>query len=716
MISLQLLRGVSSKFLYPEHRLWLASNRNAFRYADSFKRCLSTYNFTGSILPNSTDLRYSCFPQESLFEICKALNFPDIKYVTTATLSPERVFYHCCLNAIQTRMRVEALGEVERGLAIADTADKMFDATIQFFRQAIKNGKLVEMPNTLEEKHLILRDFISRMICSQTYQEWSQEIFDTIWPTNKHRYRFQTNAIETYRLINKRIASGEYFPKAGWDAEKLTRFWGERNLEYKHYRDIGRQLVGQYFDEKVSIGDQLTYFSTTKRKGIIIFGPMGCGKSVFSRVYLEHKSNQEKYDMVHHDADCLKLALSRSAIREGVIQESNGSEVQNESSNALYEGARQRHYYAVTKGEGPNVIINSICANSLEMDEILEGGGHLELHHISTDLKKTVVACEERAKEIGRNPSPTNIGWSNVVSAKSLVSLTKYIGANVTTFVYERDFYTPQLIAVMDCRSKMITVYDMVAFKRVGARANLGSNEHESGELFHHLLVDGGFSFNIAPLKNWMIDHDDPARMEIVSRAKKLGITDCLQKVSHELGEIKLKDGRIVLAHVIHAVDAILTDGEHLVMIKRKNAPGIGKLALPGGFLDPKEEGGIETPVQGALREVLEEAFEGIQISLSEGQLVGRRNMNRPFDVRVARGDRLKEKYNICDGDIFMVSTQAIVFHFPALENTQLMAGDDALPGTACKIKIGSIIKDDMGVADHFDMIREAFSEKFQNI
>lgn len=212
-------------------------------------------------------------------------------------------------------------------------------------------------------------------------------------------------------------------------------------------------------------------------------------------------------------------------------------------------------------------------------------------------------------------------------------------------------------------------------------------------------------------MPSWMINNDDPARLEIVERAKKLGITGSPNKAAHALGKITLADGKVVNAHVVHAVDPIITDGTELVMINRKNDPGMGKPALPGGFIDPTKGGGVESAVQAAAREAAEEA--GVDLNKAKATLIGTRNMDRPFDVRIATTGGLDEKYGIKEGDIFMVSTQAVRFDVPDLTHTKLIAGDDALPGTARRVEIKSLTKDSVGIPDHFDMITAAFPEQF---
>jgi NUDIX domain len=208
-------------------------------------------------------------------------------------------------------------------------------------------------------------------------------------------------------------------------------------------------------------------------------------------------------------------------------------------------------------------------------------------------------------------------------------------------------------------------------------------------------------------MASWMIDEHDPARMEIARRGKALGITGTPDKASHPLGAITLADGNTVNAHVVHAVDPIITDGEFIVMINRKHDPGRGKPALPGGFIDPTQGGGVESAVQAATREAAEEA--GIDLKKAATKLIGTRNMDRPFDVRVAANNGLETKYGIKKGDVFMVSMQAVRFDVPDLASASLIAGDDAMTGSARRVRIDSLTRDSVAIPDHFDMITAAF-------
>lgn len=210
--------------------------------------------------------------------------------------------------------------------------------------------------------------------------------------------------------------------------------------------------------------------------------------------------------------------------------------------------------------------------------------------------------------------------------------------------------------------------------------------------------------------KGWMIDNNDPVRFEIAERAEALGIVGNPDKAAHALGPVTLANGKTVNAFVVHAVDPIITDGRRIVMINRSHEPRKGMPALPGGMIDPTADG-VESAIQAAAREAAEEA--GAQLDTSHATLIGTRNMNRPFDVRIAINDSM-EKYGIKKGDVFMVSTQAVRFDVDDLSKIKFVAGDDAEPGSVRLVEIGSITREMIGLSDHYDMIAAAFPDRFR--
>ena len=86
-------------------------------------------------------------------------------------------------------------------------------------------------------------------------------------------------------------------------------------------------------------------------------------------------------------------------------------------------------------------------------------------------------------------------------------------------------------------------------------------------------------------------------------------------------------------------VDALVVQAGHILLVERKNRPGRGLLALPGGFLDPHEA--IE---DACLRELEEETT----INLTRHQLRGCVRKTAVFDApyRSARGRTITHVYH----------------------------------------------------------------------
>jgi len=168
------------------------------------------------------------------------------------------------------------------------------------------------------------------------------------------------------------------------------------------------------------------------------------------------------------------------------------------------------------------------------------------------------------------------------------------------------------------------------------------------------------------------------------------------------LGPITLPDGKAVGLFLRHAADPVMLDDcGQAILITRLNAPGIGKLALPGGFIDPGE-----TAEQAARREAVEETGISEKLLANAATLaVLPRLYDRPADIRVAynnlRGTAIKK------GDVMMIPTQAVCLKLPG-DFTQyaLQAGDDA--GTVRVVKIAAMHVEDFGIADHLVMLRQA--------
>lgn len=201
----------------------------------------------------------------------------------------------------------------------------------------------------------------------------------------------------------------------------------------------------------------------------------------------------------------------------------------------------------------------------------------------------------------------------------------------------------------------------------------------------------------------------DPClQQEIIKRAVEGHFGNNPDQAVHSLGTLKVPDGREVSVYLRHAADAILLDQSgNIVLITRRNNPGAGLKALPGGFIETVQGiGGASAPekaVTAASREAVEET--GIDKRLLEGAHVipvGNRSYDRPFDIRVASSDLQRTK--IKKGDFFAVSTQAFSFQTARdLSQVALEAGDDAR--RVLVARISSLTPDQFGIADHLPMI-----------
>lgn len=202
---------------------------------------------------------------------------------------------------------------------------------------------------------------------------------------------------------------------------------------------------------------------------------------------------------------------------------------------------------------------------------------------------------------------------------------------------------------------------------------------------------------------NMVVQAELQARLMGLVRAA--GLADAPDAPCSFIGRVALPDGTAQGFYVRHAADAVLTDAAgHVVLITRVHAPGAGRLAIPGGFLDVVH-GVCEDVVAAARRELREET--GIAAEVIDGaQLlgVGWRRYQRPFDVRVAWNDLPDTE--IRKGDIFMVSTQPVYLRTAEdLTQVALSAGDDA--SAAQVVRIAELGDQSLGIADQWEMISE---------
>jgi bifunctional NMN adenylyltransferase/nudix hydrolase len=86
--------------------------------------------------------------------------------------------------------------------------------------------------------------------------------------------------------------------------------------------------------------------------------------------------------------------------------------------------------------------------------------------------------------------------------------------------------------------------------------------------------------------------------------------------------------------------DAVVVQSGHVLVVRRKTRPGMGLIALPGGFLDRNE-----TLVEGMLRELKEETRLKVPMPVLRGSIVGNHVFDNPG--RSLRGRTITHAYFI---------------------------------------------------------------------
>jgi ADP-ribose pyrophosphatase YjhB (NUDIX family) len=201
-----------------------------------------------------------------------------------------------------------------------------------------------------------------------------------------------------------------------------------------------------------------------------------------------------------------------------------------------------------------------------------------------------------------------------------------------------------------------------------------------------------------------VVDPALQARIIALVLARKFG--DAPDAVAHDLGFLEMPDGGLLRCFARHAADPILLDEVgQVVLITRMHEPGVGKFALPGGFMDAVD-GVAEDGRTAALREAVEET--GVSAALlaqCEVFAVGKRRYDRPFDIRRAWNDIAGTA--IKKGELFTVSTQGFCVRIPGdLRDVALAAGDDA--ASVRVMRVDELPAEIFAVPDHLAMILEA--------
>lgn len=149
---------------------------------------------------------------------------------------------------------------------------------------------------------------------------------------------------------------------------------------------------------------------------------------------------------------------------------------------------------------------------------------------------------------------------------------------------------------------------------------------------------------NATNIRTWLFSPRETTRIECVLPSSTTAVVNEFIKIHRTslLEEFQYyasyKPGKYPI--IMTTVDAVVTQDGHILLVKRKNLPGKGLWALPGGFLNP-----YETLLDGVVRELREET--GLKISANV--LKTKARDSRVFDSpgRSLRGRVITHCYHI---------------------------------------------------------------------
>jgi bifunctional NMN adenylyltransferase/nudix hydrolase len=118
------------------------------------------------------------------------------------------------------------------------------------------------------------------------------------------------------------------------------------------------------------------------------------------------------------------------------------------------------------------------------------------------------------------------------------------------------------------------------------------------------------------------------------------GYWDVLSKEYDMIEAYKKSWAAAPYAPTFVTTDAVVVQSGHILLVKRKHAPGIGLWALPGGFLNPDEK-----MVDGALRELREETKIKVPLPVLRGSIKGEKTFDAPY--RSTRGRTITQAFYI---------------------------------------------------------------------
>lgn len=450
---------------------------------------------TPSFSPSNTDVLYSAHSPTVLEELDRALGHDQIYFVTVACLTPERLFLHACLNTVVCHLAVHESDEMKRAAEIAHITDTMYRELLPAFKEKIATS---EARARLETRSKDADAFLTTFLAKADLETWNAESFHNLAHTDRYAQRWKQKTLESYARIRSRVESGDYVPSDHWDTARATSEWVQMNLEYKHYRDIGRTLTESYMESHFPLEERITYHPARERETIFFVGGMGSGKTEMTKHYLAGLPANQQHDLMLRDNDVIKAILFQHAKEDGKLSATatyDGRETHRESSNVLYESYLKLGYYLHNQFEGPHVVRNSIALDPEYIEQGLTFGGKVTIHHIHMQPKDAIEETRIRAEQIGRMPKPEETESSILHSARRLdvIADDHFKGSDIVLHLYAREQgKAPQHYATLDRKNGRLEILDTEKLTQLALAQNPSLSKDEALTAFIDKWKDKG--------------------------------------------------------------------------------------------------------------------------------------------------------------------------------------------------------------------------------
>lgn len=249
-------------------------------------------------------------------------------------------------------------------------------------------------------------------------------------------------------------------------------------------------------------------------------------------------------------------------------------------------------------GSHKSAISSRNLFNTLEISNIFKSyynGSNIEFANIEDNLYSDTlwtISVKNKVNAIAKKHSPTY-----------QITLYGHLKDNSSEYLkWFNDWNNVNVEAIEDEDEK---VYHATDFRKMLLSNNLYSVDDDK---YYDLVIDY-FTKGDLKLKSAI-------KSELNNKITK-GELEWLKQEFNYYEDYKQKFSMLPYPPIFVTVDACVICNQHILLIERKNSPGKGLLALPGGFIDH-----TETIVNGIMRELAEETKIDVPIGKLKNSLV----------------------------------------------------------------------------------------------